>query len=387
MTYRKFKGDRLFTGKSFVSGEMVLVTLEDGTVEDIVPEAEAGEDVAQLDGIICPGFVNAHCHLELSFLKDRIPPHTGMVPFLLEVMRHQGSEGSAVLEAMSNADRTMHENGIVAVGDISNTPASIEVKQHSSLYYHTFVETAGFVPSGAAARAEFALKTAGSFTTAGLPNSVSPHAPYSVSPELLGIINQHTADQLVSIHNQESSAETLFFQYKKGGFLQLYAQLGIPIDFFRPTGKNSIEWWLPHFNQRQELLMVHNVCTTEADIDYMKVSAAATGIPFSALHFCLCPNANLYIQQLLPDLRLLLQHDTHLVIGTDSYASNHTLDCWNEVRTLHEAYPEVSLETLLRAATFNGAATLNIANRYGSFEHGKQPGVVLLKGEVSRRIF
>lgn len=387
MTYRKFKGDRLFTGKTFVSGEMVLIVREDGTVEAILPEAEAGEGVAQLEGIICPGFVNAHCHLELSFLKDKIPPHTGMVPFLLEVMRHQGSEGSVVLEAMSRADRTMYENGIVAVGDISNTPASIETKQQSPLYYHTFVETAGFVPSGAAQRAQFALKTAASFTAAGLPASVSPHAPYSVSPELLDIINQHTADKLVSIHNQESSAETLFFQYKKGGFLELYAQLGIPIDFFRATGKNSIEWWLPHFNQRQQLLLVHNVCTSEADIHYMKNVASENGIPFSALHFCLCPNANLYIQQLLPDLRLLLKHDTHLVVGTDSYASNHTLDCWNEVRTLHGAYPEIPLETLLRAATFNGAETLGIADRYGSFEQGKKPGVVVLKDEVSRRVF
>ncbi|MGV3767229.1 MAG: amidohydrolase family protein [Chitinophagaceae bacterium] len=386
MTYRKFKGDRLFTGKTFVSGEMVLVAHADGTIEALLPESEAGDGIEYLEGIISPGFVNAHCHLELSFLKDKIPPHSGMVPFLLQVMHHQGSEGEEVHEAMHHANETMFKNGIVAVGDISNTPVSIGVKQRSSLYYHTFVETAGFVPSGAEPRARFALQTAASFMEAGLTATVSPHAPYSVSGELLAIINQHTAGKLVSIHNQESSAETLFFQYKKGGLLTLYEQLGIQLDFFRATGKNSIEWWLPHFNLQQQLLLVHNVCTTEADIFFMKACAEQTGIPFSALHFCLCPNANLYIQQLLPDLPLLLKHGTNLMIGTDSYASNHSLDCWNEVRTLQEVYPEVPLEVLLRAATLNGAETLGIADKYGSFEQGKKPGVVLLKGELSRRV-
>ena len=73
MGFRKFRGSQLFTGTEFAPEASVLVTDEHGKVEAIVPERDAGEDIQNVDGIISPGFVNCHCHLELSHMKDVIP--------------------------------------------------------------------------------------------------------------------------------------------------------------------------------------------------------------------------------------------------------------------------------------------------------------------------
>jgi cytosine/adenosine deaminase-related metal-dependent hydrolase len=82
MTYRKFKADYLFTGFELAAPDAVLITAGDGIVEAIVPAAEAGEDVETLRGLLSPGFINCHCHLELSHLKGRLPEGSGLVDFL-----------------------------------------------------------------------------------------------------------------------------------------------------------------------------------------------------------------------------------------------------------------------------------------------------------------
>ena len=82
MALRKFKADQLFDGYRLYATDNVLITDETGVVKDIVSSAEAGDDVQQFTGILSPGLINAHCHLELSHLKNIIPPHTGLIEFL-----------------------------------------------------------------------------------------------------------------------------------------------------------------------------------------------------------------------------------------------------------------------------------------------------------------
>src|SRR5689334_7253793 len=90
MGYLKFRADKLFDGYRFWGNDKVLITDEEGIVSAIVPGNEAGEGVQQLNGILTPGLINCHCHLELSHLKNVIPPHTGLIEFLCSVVTKRG---------------------------------------------------------------------------------------------------------------------------------------------------------------------------------------------------------------------------------------------------------------------------------------------------------
>jgi|GEM_PF-4572951 len=87
MHYRKFAADHLFTGRQMLDDQYALIARADGKIEHIVAKADAGEDVETYSGILSPGWINCHCHLELSHLKAVIPEHTGMTGFLLSVMK------------------------------------------------------------------------------------------------------------------------------------------------------------------------------------------------------------------------------------------------------------------------------------------------------------
>ncbi len=123
----------MHTGKEWAGQDAVLLTTEEGIIIDILPPSDAGEEVQKLEGILCPGFVNAHCHLELSHLKGHIPPHTGMVDFLLQVMQLRRFRMEEKLKSMDAALAEMKANGVVAVGDISNGTDSIGPKLSSDI--------------------------------------------------------------------------------------------------------------------------------------------------------------------------------------------------------------------------------------------------------------
>src|SRR5579863_3419096 len=118
MFFRKFKADYLFLGDRMAEPNSVLITTAEGRVQSIVPEVEAGEGVEQHRGVLSPGFVNCHCHLELSHLKGVIPEGTGLVDFLSMVIRRRGEGLERIPEAMLSGEEEMLQKGVVAVGDI-----------------------------------------------------------------------------------------------------------------------------------------------------------------------------------------------------------------------------------------------------------------------------
>jgi aminodeoxyfutalosine deaminase len=382
MTYRKFKADYLFLGDRFAGSDSVLITTDDGTVQDVAPAAVAGEDVVYMAGMLCPGFVNCHCHLELSHMRGVIPEGTGLVDFLGAVIKRRGGRAidtgdqqDPVLAAIAAAEQEMLDGGIVAVGDICNTADTLEQKGQRRLHYHNFIETIGFVEQGAAARFEQSKAIYDRFAGR---HSLVPHAPYSVSAGLFTLIAGHPRNRLLTMHNQETEAENEFFLSGKGDFLRLYAMLGVDVSFFHGTGKRSLESCLPYFHEGQTMILVHNVATAAEDLDRM------AGGP--ELYFCLCPNANLYIGGQLPDVELLDRRGCRIVVGTDSLASNHRLSVLEELKTLQRAFPRLDTARLLGWATLNGARALRMEEMLGSFSAGKKPGVVLLTGLEDQRL-
>lgn len=361
-------------------GKPVIIIDETGVIKDIMDASVAGEDIQQLKGIITPGFVNAHCHTELSHLKGQVPEGTGLVQFVQQIMskrnlQHSPEQKQVLIKA---AVQQMYNSGIVAVGDICNTSDSLAAKKNSSLHWHNFIEVTGFV--GATANKRFtdlgpvkdeflheAVNKQNYFNT-----TLAPHAPYSVSEQLFELINADTAGQLTTIHNQEAAAENELYQKKAGGFLELYQNIGIDISYFNATGKTSLQSWLPHLNRQQKIISVHNNFTSQHDIDFVKQTNPG-------ISFCICINANRYIEQINPPIELLMKNNCNMVLGTDSLASNHQLNIWEEIKTIRQQFASINLETLLQWATSNGAAVLQMNDVLGSIEKGKQPGLVLIE--------
>jgi cytosine/adenosine deaminase-related metal-dependent hydrolase len=395
MGYWKIQADWLFDGEKMVGGPAaggdaaasgsaasdapVLVGRDNGQIEALIPAAEAGDDVRRYSGLLCPGFINTHCHLELSHMAGVIPPGTGMVDFLLQVMSRRGELGGDPLDAAREADRRMGEEGIVAVGDISNNISTLPIKAGSQLYYHTFIEVMGFMPASAEARLAQARQVydAARRVLGVDAASLVPHAPYSVSKPLFEALNK-TAEGtrgILSIHNQESEAENQFYKDAGGDFLKLYSALGQNIDFFHPYGQSSLQTYLPWLDAPSGLLLVHNTASAPEDIRFALGLAARRN---QSLFWCLCPGANQYIQQALPPLSLLRDHGCMLTLGTDSLASNYDLSILSEIKILRQHFPEVPLEEMLRWATLNGARALKVDDVFGRFAPGTRPGVLLL---------
>lgn len=374
----KLTADDIFDGKRFLGPERVIILDDSGTVSAVVPYSWAGEDVLRVEGLLCPGFINTHCHLELSHMKGVIPEGTGLPRFLTAVMEQRQPPGQDVLQqAMAGAAQAMEQEGIVAIGDICNTTATIPLKLNSKLYWHSFVECMGFVDASAPQRLEHSLMVWSQFKGYGLPGSLIPHAPYSVSSTLFRLISSMENNAPLSIHNQEAAAENELYRHKTGGFLDFYRHFNIPADGFQATGNSSLQSFLPYFSHAPGMLLVHNTFTTEADIRF-----AAEAPP--EISWCLCPNANLYIENTLPPVSALLEAGAQITLGTDSLASNHRLSIWAEIQTIRSRFPAIPLETLLQWATLNGAAALGISSRFGSFEKGKQPGIVQIVNDTAK---
>jgi cytosine/adenosine deaminase-related metal-dependent hydrolase len=376
MNVRKIRADRIFDGCSWWPEGSTLVLSEKGVVIEITTDPEPGAEVWK--GVLCPGFVNAHCHLELSHMKGRVPEGTGMTDFLLHVMFNRQSDAGLVQYCMQSAVEEMTGNGIVAVGDICNTTDSLTIKHSSGLQWHHFIEVTGFVPGAAKMRFDMAIQTTETFSRlmgAGRV-SVVPHAAYSVSPALFELL-QNQEQRVVCMHNQESQAEEDFIGRKQGDLLRLFEAIGVNIDFFEPQQVSSLQYTAQYLPVAPSVILVHNCHTRSADVHYLFDTYALLKDRF---HFCLCPNANRYIGNPLPDVPMLLEHTAHICIGTDSLASNRQLSILSELAALQEAYPGLDPSQMLQWATQNGAVALQMADTLGSFTRGKKPGVLLLEG-------
>ncbi|HMT72826.1 MAG TPA: amidohydrolase family protein [Chitinophagaceae bacterium] len=386
MAYKKFKADKIFDGYQFHT-EKVLITKEDGTIEAIIPADEAGYDIQVFEGILSPGLVNCHCHLELSHLKNVIPPHTGLIEFLCSVVTKRDFSPEIVQQEIIKAEQEMYNNGIVAVGDIGNTADTAEVKSRSQIRWQNFVEVLSFTDEKAEERIKHYLEVLSAMTDSRPGNhqrsSLVPHAPYTISQKTFQLINQLTGNQIISIHNQEHPAEDELYKTGGGEYLRLFNVFGIEKSPFPVTGKSSIRSVLPYFNNGQTIFLIHNTFMPEEDIVWANEYASANRLK---LVYCLCINANLYIENKVPPVDLFMKHNCHIVLGTDSYSSNWQLSIVKEMEAIHKHFPHIQKETIMKWATLNGAKALQWNEGLGSFEKGKKPGVVLLNNELTESL-
>jgi len=381
LLYQKYQADFLFTGYEILNQEYVLITDEKGVVIDIVHETEAGNDIKKLSGLLTPGFINCHCHLELSHMKGLIPEKTGLVDFVFKVVTQRHFPEEEILQAIANAEKEMLTNGIVAVGDICNNTLTIPQKQKSNLYYYNFIEVSGWLPQVAIERFERSKDFYDSFNQIQnskfkIQNSLAPHAPYSVSENLWKLIEPFFQNKTTTIHNQETVFEDAFFKTGKGDFERMYNMMKIDNTFFKPSGKSSIQTILPHFKDAEKIILVHNTFIKEEDIKYIN---AVSNNNHQQFFYCLCVNANSYIENASPPVEMLQTLNCNIVLGTDSLASNWRLSILDEIKVIRNCFPTLTTVQLLQWATINGAKALSLNDKLGSFEKGKRPGIVLIE--------
>ncbi|MFN8255549.1 MAG: amidohydrolase family protein [Bacteroidales bacterium] len=373
---RKIAAHYLFTGKDKPLKNGIVTVDVTGKVLEVAQPSGLIDSIAGLEfynGILVPGFVNTHCHLEFSHLKSIIPEHTGLPGFISQIGKLRHIAEPELIKASQKADIDMFYEGIVAVADISNYNTSFGIKSKSKIKYHTLIEIFSLYPWLANEKFREAQKLQEELSALNLTSSIVPHAPYSVTPEMFELIKNHSANQVISMHNQETISENDFYRVQKGELAELFISIGLDLTGIKISGKNSLCSVMEYLHPHTKTLLVHNTYTTKEDIE--KASSY-----FSELYWTFCPNANRYIENKLPDIPLFLEMGQKITLGTDSLASNHKLSVLEEMKTIQSAFPAIDLENLITWATINGAEALGISENKGSIEPGKTPGINLISG-------
>jgi len=351
----------------------IITVVADGTIIDV--EDTGGclaetRSVEFYDGIIIPGFVNCHCHLELSTLKGSVPQHTGLPDFLAAMRRLGSAEKDP--SKIRGADQRMYDNGVEVCADICNTDATFEIKKSSKIIYHNLIEVMGTNPAAASERITGAGRLVASSLEAGIPCSVVPHSAYTVSLPLLRMIKSfEPGSALSSMHFMESAGEGQLLSERSGNLassLMVDGLLG-PLGSVATSHLMAVEEGVE--NDRN-LILVHNTFADPVTVGKL--------VERGNVFWCLCPNSNLYIENEFPPVKMLLSNGAVPVVGTDSLASNNDLDILGELKTLQKHFPDLNLTELVGWATINGAKALKVDNLYGSITPGKRPGLLLLEG-------
>lgn len=355
-----------------------VIVGDEGNIMEVAPGIRS--DAEFFDGILCPGFINAHGHLELSYMKGLIQSNRGLVGFIEEMIftRQKETDTNHIMEQAFRTDCEMWDSGIQGAGDICNTDFTIPVKRKSKIRYHSFVELFNLYPSLAEKTFHQGKELLEKFEDAGLSASITPHAPYSLSKELFQLICDHSNNKnsLWTIHHQETADESA----TSGPVLQFFKSKGILPPGFLSEDKSSTDF-IEAFSPKSSLmLLVHNTFTDSTDIEFLRSSGN-----IQRTYFCLCPNANLYIENRLPNIILLMNSGCKMVVGTDSLASNYSLAILDELKTIHEYYPHIPVSELLTWATANGADYFRW-NDLGRFIPDAKPGVLYISNADDRHL-
>lgn len=372
----------LVAEKTFIDGKLLpnIAVSYDADTGRIL-EVNENLQLPITPGWLIPGFINMHCHLELSHLKGKIPKGTGMAGFIRQLLALRHKNPSPDIEAIQTAAEHMYHTGIRAVADISNDDSTFPLKHNTSRYIpecFTFCETFGLDASQAQHKIDAvqALKRK-------LPDdkaSITWHAPYSMSPELIAGVN-HTCESHslpMTLHFMESKEELQLFSDAQGplaDFLMEFGSNPLPPQF----GHTHVaDFMLPRLPAAAHILFVH---VTELD----RPTFQRIQNQFPNRGWCLCPGANQYIHGTLPPADMLLEDANKVMIGTDSLAGNTELNILSEIKILSAHFPEIPAETLIQWATANAAHFLNRPD-LGTIAEGNAPGLLLLTETQNNRI-
>ena len=309
-------------------------------------------------GALCAGFVNAHCHIELSYLRGAIPRGTGFGGFARAIGQVRGGfSAEERTRALVAADARMWQEGVAAVADIVNGSTSFEMKLSSPIRYRSFAELFG-LRSDVESVEELLQQP---------QTTITPHSTYSLQDGPFRRSAAMADGAPLSIHFMESEDEQALFD-GSGSLAAWYERMGWQCDFlhYGSPARRLTE----SLAREQRLLLIHACCVGEEELQLLNDHF------ISPIAWVLCPRSNDYISSLRPPVALLRSSSAMICVGTDSLASNDSLSIVEELK----CFTDVPLKECLAWATINGARALGLESELGSVEVGKCPGIVLLEG-------
>ena len=355
-----------------------FVTLEGGRITAVGDRVPA--DVESLGNVaILPALVNAHTHLELSYLHGRVPPGTSFNEWVMALMAlrrdHPDPTAPAIIEAARHAIARARASGTGLFGDVSNTLVTVPLLRDAGMAAHVFYELIGFShpdPAGrireARAAADAAAIDAGSVRV-----SLAPHAPYSVSSALFMAIRSDVdahPDSVTTVHLGESAAEVELLRQGSGPARVMLERLGVWTDEWQIPGVSPTEYVAALGFLGADSLVVHGVQFTREDLARVKTA----GSPLIS-----CPRSNTYVGVGAPPLDSFYAAGVPVAFGTDSLASVADLNMFAELAEARRIAPTVSARELLRSATLTGAQALRYDDDYGSIAAGKRAALIAVR--------
>jgi cytosine/adenosine deaminase-related metal-dependent hydrolase len=326
----------------------------DASLEDLGP------------GVLLPGLVNAHCHLELSWLQGRITLPKPFVPWVAELVAARAAEtteaGGQTRAAAEEAIRQLERNGTAAIGDVSNALGHLDLLADSSLQSVVFFELLGWDPARAPAILEKADARLGAVKKRPVANvevRLAAHAPHSVSPRLFEGLRARGGP--AALHLAESPAETSFLAGEDGEWSAFLRERVGEVSFTAPR-LSPVRYAAELGLLRPTLVAAHCVQVDAADIRLL----AQTGA-----HVAVCPRSNRSLGVGIPPVPAMLEAGVRLCLGTDSLASAPSLELIDDAVALHTELPSIEPAAIVRMATLGGAEALGISD-LGAITPGKR---------------
>lgn len=347
----------------------------DGTILNV---GECASDEVVQDCALVPGFVNSHCHVELSHLHGKFVKGTGMAGFIDQINALRDWAGNDVkTKLVQQWMDKMWKDGVSAMADISNDESSFPVKKTHAMYTRTFLEVFGSEPEMCDGVMKDVAQLQRIADEAGIDAAPTPHSCYTMSPQLLSASADAGMERgFISYHSQESQEEEDLVRSGSGAMYENRKRSGMstpPV-----TGESSLKYFIDRLAAvrkapyEERILLVHNVCLSQGDID------AARKV-MKNVYWAICPLSNIFIHNALPPIGLMRENGLDITLGTDSLSSNDDLDMVKEIICLHENFPEVPMNEIFTWACLNGARFLMKDSELGSLSVGKRPGIVVVR--------
>lgn len=352
------------------------VAVEDGKVAWVGGPGEAdapeGEIVDLGTGVLLPGLVNAHCHLELSHLGGLGGRGLSFVDWIESLIaRRLESRPEQVREESRAAARAIVANGTAAVGDVSNDLAHLDLIRDAGLRAVVFHELLGWDPAVAGLVMErAAARERATGGVAGVAVRRAAHAPHSVSAALFERIRSDGG--AAAIHLAESPTESEFLRGGTGAWADFLARRVGSIAFTAP-GQSPVRYVDRLGVLQPGLVAAHCVHVDAAD----RALLAERGV-----NVVVCPRSNRNLGVGTADVPALLEAGVRVCLGTDSLASAETLDVLDDAVLLRRQFPGLPSDTIVRMMTRAGAEALGFDD-LGTLEPGRTAALAFAPADAS----
>lgn len=336
------------------------------------------------DAVICPGFVNAHTHLELSLLAGRIPPGPDFIDWLRRLVAASGAQAASrdtVQEAVQAGVAQSLRCGVTTLGDVTRTPQwTREVLAGATSQCSPWVRGVSFGEVIAIGNRRHLLDERLEAAASPVPSArqpdcvrvgISPHAPYTVEPDAMrACARRARADRIpLCIHLAETADEELFTRSCAGPFVDYLRGLRVWDDHVTAAGCGPVELALRTGLLEKRTIIAHANYVTDQDIAQIARSGASIAY---------CPRTHQAFEHPPHRFREMLAAGINVCIGTDSLASSPTLSILDELRFLRREHPDLTGQQIISMGTIRGARALGFEDVAGSLAPGKSADLVVI---------